>query len=131
MTGEVMQRTGRVDYRMARRALLADVRTGLTTIDDVRDAHPELLRAAKWIGLRRDDACPLCDEPELVEVIYVFPRHGRTARRGQAVTRESLAAKVAKLGDLRVYTVEVCRACHWHHLVTKYELHPATRAVGS
>lgn len=126
-----MQRSGRVDYRMARRAVLRDVRTGLTAAGDVRDAHPELLRAAKWIGDLQDEGCPLCDEHDLVQVLYAFPRHGRTARRGQAVTRESLPAKVAKLGDLRVYTVEVCRSCHWHHLVNKFELHPATRAVGS
>ncbi len=45
-----MQRHGKVDYRMARRALLREVRQGLRAVADVRDAHPELLRAAKWIG---------------------------------------------------------------------------------
>lgn len=125
-----MQRSGKVDYRMARRAVLADVRTGLTPIDSVRDAHPELLRAAKWIG-EPQGACPLCDQDELVHVHYAFPRFGKTARRGQAVTREALPAKVAKLGDLRVYTVEVCRGCHWNHLVHKVSLHPGARAVGT
>ena len=126
-----MQRHGKVDYRMARRALLREVRQGTRSVTDVRDAHPELLRAAKWIGELQQAPCPLCEEPDLVQVVYVFPRHGKTARRGQAVTRESLAAKVAKLGDLKVYTVEVCRRCHWHHLVDKYELAHPGRAVGS
>lgn len=126
-----MQRHSKVDYRMARRAVLRDVREGLTALSDVRDAHPELLRAAKWIGEEQADPCPLCHEHDLVQVLYVFPRHGRTARRGQAVAREALPAKVAKLGDLRVYTVEVCRACHWHHLVDKFELAHPGRAVGS
>jgi hypothetical protein len=126
-----MQRSGRVDYRMARRAVLRDVRSGMTSATDVRDAHPELLRAARWIGEAQDAGCPLCAEHDLVHVHYAFPRYGETARRGQAVTAGELPAKVAKLGDLRVYTVEVCRACHWHHLVTKFELHPGARAVGS
>lgn len=126
-----MQRHGKVDYRMARRAVLREVREGLKAITDVCDAHPELLRAAKWIGELQPAPCPLCEEQDLVQVVYAFPRHGKTARHGQAVTRESLPAKVAKLGDLKVYTVEVCRQCHWHHLVDKYELAHPGRAVGS
>ncbi|MBY5164488.1 DUF5318 family protein [Salsipaludibacter albus] len=122
-------RTGRVDYRMARRATLRDVRSGLRTRADVCDAHPELLRAAKWIGEPVGD-CPLCDTDALVHVTYVFPRYGKTARRGQAVTRESLPDRVRKLGDLAVYTVEACRSCGWHHLVEKYDLLPPKRAVG-
>lgn len=126
-----MRRHGKVDYRMARRAVLRDVREGLTGLSDVQDAHPELLRAAKWIGELQSVDCPLCRHHGLVHVLYVFPHHGRTARRGQAVTREALPAKVTKLGDLKVYTVEVCRSCHWHHLVEKYELAHSGRAVGS
>lgn len=122
-------RTGRVDYRMARRAVLRDVRSGLRSRSDVCDAHPELLRAAKWIGEPAGD-CPLCEQDGLVHVTYVFPRHGKTARRGQAVTRDSLPGRVRKLGDLAVYTVEACRACGWHHLVEKYDLVPPRRAVG-
>lgn len=124
-------RTGRVDYRMARRAALREVRTGLRSRDDACDAHPELLRAAKWIGVAKTAPCPLCEADELVNVTYIFPRYGKTAHRGQAVTVGSLAAMVARLGDLQVYTVEACRACGWHFLMEKYTLLPPSRAVGS
>lgn len=121
-------RMARVDYRMARRATLREVRSGLRSRADVCDPHPELLRAAKWIGEPVGD-CPLCDVDQLVHVIYVFPRYGKTARRGQAVTRASLPAMVRKLGDLAVYTVEACRSCGWNHLVEKYDLLPPRRAA--
>ena len=124
-------RTGRVDYRMARRATLRDVRSGLRSPADVCDAHPELLRAAKWIGEPQASDCPLCDDDALVHVTYVFPRYGKTARRGQAIPRDALRATVRKLGDLTVYTVEACRDCGWHHLVEKYEQVPPSRAVVS
>ena len=39
-----------VDYALARRAVLRDLRTGKRDRLDVCDAHPELLRAARNIG---------------------------------------------------------------------------------
>ncbi len=122
-------RRGRVDYRMARRATVRDVRHGLTPRDDVCDAHPELVRAATHIGAVRDDACPMCGDEVLRHVTYVFPSYGPKARSGQAVPRDSLLAMVRRHGDLAVYTVEVCLACAWHHLVEKFDLVPGSRAV--
>ncbi|MGH3419752.1 MAG: DUF5318 family protein, partial [Streptosporangiaceae bacterium] len=49
-----------VDYGLARRATLASVRSGRTTIADVCDAHPYLLRAAKFHGEPTEDRCPIC-----------------------------------------------------------------------
>jgi hypothetical protein len=51
-----------VDYGLARRATLASVRSGRTTIADVCDAHPYLLRAANVP--RRAHRGPLPDLPE-------------------------------------------------------------------
>ena len=39
-----------VDYGLARRATLADLFSGGLTVDDACDAHPYLLRAAKYHG---------------------------------------------------------------------------------
>ena len=43
------------DYALARRAVLRDFRRGTLTRLDVCDAHPELLRAAQFIGTDIDD----------------------------------------------------------------------------
>ena len=61
-----------VDYTLAKRALLAQVRSGLTSWADVCDAHPELMRAAKHVGenCRRD--CPVCSSAKLKLLAYVF-----------------------------------------------------------
>jgi hypothetical protein len=115
-------RKGRIDYRMQRRAVLRDVKSGLRSADDARDAHPDLVRAGIHIGTPVRDACPLCDEHELRHVSYVFDRKDPRNRSGRAVPREALARQAERHGDLTVYTVEVCTACHWHHLVESFLL---------
>ena len=61
-----------VDYGLARRATLASVRSGRTTIADVCDAHPYLLRAAKFHGEPTEDRCPICRKAKLTHVTYVY-----------------------------------------------------------
>ena len=46
-----------IDYALARRAVLRDLRRGTLTRLDVCDAHPELVRAARSIGHRLDARC--------------------------------------------------------------------------
>lgn len=123
-------RQGRIDYRMQRRAALRDVRAGLRSSDDARDAHPDLVRAGVHIGSPSRDACPLCDEDQLRLVTYVFDRKDARNRGGRAVPRDSLARQLERYGDLTVYTVEVCVACHWHHLLESYLLVHRDTAVG-
>lgn len=115
-------RKARIDYRMQRRAVLADVRSGLRSVDDVCDAHPDLVRAAIHIGTPTSEPCPLCEAPQLTQVSYVFERKGSRSPGGRAVPRDALARQVERYGELSVYTVEVCRACHWHHLVESFLL---------
>lgn len=116
-------RVGRIDYRMQRRATLRDVREGLRAADDVRDAHPDLLRAGVHIGTAVAEACPLCERSgQLRHVSYVFAQRDPRNRSGRAVPRDALARHVERYGDLTVYTVEVCTACRWHHLVESYQL---------
>ena len=115
-------RKGRIDYRMQRRSVLRDVVAGLRSPEDVCDAHPDLLRAGTHIGSPVGDACPVCDESELRQVHYVFDGRTPKSQGGRAVRREHLASQQERYGDLTVYTVEVCLACHWHHLVESYLL---------
>ena len=60
-----------VDYGLARRATLASVFAGHTTVADVCDAHPYLLRAAKFHGEATETGCPICRKAKLTHVTYV------------------------------------------------------------
>lgn len=110
---------GRIDYRMARRALLHDVRNGLRSTRDVCDAHPDLLRAGRNVGEPIDDECPICERTDLRLVTYVFNDHvGKES--GRVVARSGLGPMVQRYGALNVYVVEVCTECAWHHLRESY-----------
>ncbi len=112
-------RQDRIDYRMQRRAVLRSIADGARSVDDVCDAHPELLRAAAHLGRPADEACPLC-AASLVYVTYLFDRDRARNPGGRAVDPDSVQARVERSGDARVYVVEVCRSCRWHHLVASY-----------
>ncbi len=113
---------GRIDYRMQRRALLRDVVSGQRERGGVCDAHPDLLRAGTHLGRPATEPCPLCGADQLRQVTYIFERKGRRSPGGRAVPHESLPRQVERYGDLDVYTVEVCLACAWHHLLESYAL---------
>jgi Family of unknown function (DUF5318) len=110
-----------VDYALQRRALLADVHAGRVAVEEVCDAGPYLLRAARFHGDPTDQACPVCRKERLTLVSWVFGdalRHAAgTARRPDELER--LAALHA---DFSVHVVEVCRTCRWNHLVLSYVL---------
>lgn len=105
-----------VDHRFARRHLINEFRRGRLRMDQVCDAHPELIRAASNFGAPTQVRCPICDEQDLVLVTYVFgprlPSFGRvvsTAAQMTALSRSS--------DDLTAYVVEACTGCRWHHLL--------------
>ena len=52
-----------VDHRLARRHLINEYRRGRLRQDQVCDAHPELIRAARNVGTPASMACPICGEP--------------------------------------------------------------------
>lgn len=110
------QRRGIVDHRLARRMLINQVRIGRLGREEVCDAHPELLRAARNVGTETTSMCPICDDEPLRIVTYVFgarlPAHGRcvsTAAEMRALSKRS--------DELTAYVVEACIACRWHHLL--------------
>ena len=110
-----------VDYALARRAALASVRSGHTTVADACDAQPYLLRAAKYHGEPTEEPCPICRKANVTHVTYVYGDElgqyaGRVKRTGE------LTEMAAEYGEFRVYVVEVCQSCAWHHLSTSYVL---------
>ena len=65
-------REARVEYRLMRNAVVRDVQKGRLGREDVCDAHPELLRAARNVGKPLGERCPICEDADTVEVTYVF-----------------------------------------------------------
>lgn len=110
-----------IDYSLARRATLVSLFRGQATSTDVCDAHPYLLRAAKFHGEPTDVQCPVCRREQLTHVTYTYgDALGQYSGRIKA-TRE-LAQMEAEVHEFTVYVVEVCQNCAWNHLVESYVL---------
>jgi len=109
----------RVEYRLARNALVRDVRRGRVDRVDVCDAHPELLRAARNVGRSTGEDCPICESVGTVEVTFVFgsrlPPGGRCAASATELNRLRRRPE-----PVTCYAVEVCPECAWHHLTRRY-----------
>jgi hypothetical protein len=110
------------DYALARRAVLRDLRSGRLTRLDVCDAHPELVRAARYVGARAPHPCPVCASSGLSLVSYVYG-DGLRAANGRCITQPGELEKLGAAHDeFTCYLVEVCPDCGWNHL-TRRELH--------
>lgn len=110
------------DYSLARRAVLRDLRAGRVSRNDVCDAHPELLRAARNIGERVGKNCPVCRSKDLFYVSYVYGDRLRSAN-GRALSQPGELDELArKHAEFDCYVVEVCTKCRWNHLGRR-ELH--------
>ncbi len=113
-----------VDYALARRALLHELRTAgpfSAQRAEACDADPYLLRAARHHGEATERPCPVCAIPGLVHVTYVFGDE-LGYRSGRVVASEALPQMAHEHGQFRVYVVEVCAACGWNHLHLSYAL---------
>lgn len=114
--GRPGQTPGSVDYRFARRQLLHRFRAGELTTADVCDAQAELIRVGTHCSQRATVPCPVCGRSELRIVRFVFgpkmPRSGRAV-----ASRAELRRLAERSSGLRCYTVEVCLACRWNHLL--------------
>lgn len=110
------------DYELARRAVLRDLKAGRVSRNDVCDAHPELLRAARNVGEPAGKGCPVCRSKQLFFVSYVYGDRLRSAN-GRALSQPGeLAELAAKYNEFDCYVVEVCTKCRWNHLGRR-ELH--------
>jgi hypothetical protein len=114
-----------VDYTLAKRSTLRRLANGLVSQVDVCDAHPELLRAAKYLGEEASEDCPVCAKAELRLVYYSFPIGKKLRRYGPG----GRAHKAADLPELRAapptltcYEVEVCMDCQWNFLRRGFDL---------
>ena len=123
-TGDRGSDQGHVDYRLSRASTINAYRNGELSLSEVRDAHPELVRAAREVGTPVEGTCPICDQDrQLVHVTYVFgprlPKHGRCIS-----LRGELSRLARRPGHHVAYVVEVCRNCSWNHLVRRSTLGP-------
>ena len=106
---------GVVDYTLAKRALLRNFRQGLLSRLEICDAHPELLRAARYLGADAPGPCPVCRKHELRLLAYVYA-DGLRRNNGRAFeVREGLEIAARQRGGA-CYVVEVCTDCCWNHL---------------
>jgi hypothetical protein len=110
---------GRVEYRLARNAVVREFRRGRLSRLDVCDAHPELIRAARNVGTPTPEDCPICGEVPVVHVTYVFGPRLPPQGRCPATTTE-LARLCRRPDELVCYVVEVCPECRWNHLARMY-----------
>jgi hypothetical protein len=111
-----------VDYGLARRAALHDLRAGRSSQLDVCDAHPYLLRAAKFHGETTERDCPVCAKEQLVEVTYTYGDCFKEATNGRVRQRGELPELAHEFAEFTVYVVEVCQSCAWNHLTLSYVL---------
>jgi len=102
--------SGGVDYRLAREATVTAFRDGELTREQVCDAQSELQRNAEFCGTPAGRDCPICEQPTLVEVTYVFgprlPKHGRCVTSDKEMARLAARRSVSQ-----GYVVEVCLSC--------------------
>ena len=108
-----------VDYRLARRSLLLGLQTGFISRFDVCDAHPEAMRAARFIGEPADRPCPICGSDDLRLLFYAY---GKELKRdsGRVRRREDLEELTRTVAEFCCYVVEVCTDCSWNHLLRSY-----------
>jgi hypothetical protein len=125
---------GAVEYKLARNAVVKEFQKGRLSKLDVCDAHPELIRAARNIGTRLEETCPICDDELLVNVTYVFGPRLPPSGRCPASEKE-LRQLCTRQGEVTCFVVEVCPECRWNHLTRSYpgsaRTKPRSRALKS
>ena len=110
---------GRVEYLLARNAVVRDFHKGRLSRLDVCDAHPELLRAARNLGRSTGEPCPICERVDLVDVTFAFG--ARLPAGGRCVSTQAELDRFWKRKDpVACFVVEVCIECSWNHLNRMY-----------
>lgn len=105
-----------IDYRMLRRSYIDRVRSGDVSIREACDAERDLVRAGRHYGTTSKSPCPMCSGASLRNVTYLFGP--RLPKSGRCMTStDELRAYDQRPERYTSYTVEVCIACEWHHLL--------------
>ena len=121
MLGTLWSRRDAIDYSLKRRATLIALFKGTTSGLDACDADPYLKSAAKYHGERVERLCPVCRKAEMVELRYTFgDQLGQYS--GRIKTSAEIEEMQSQYGEFRVYIVEVCIGCGWHHLIYSFKL---------
>lgn len=110
---------GLVDYGLRRRLLLAEVSAGSVDVDEVCDADPYLLRAARYHGVMTAVTCPMCRKEPLTHVYWVFGSSVGAAANS-ARTPDELEELAERYTEFTVHQVEVCRTCSWNFLIASF-----------
>ena len=118
------QPMGVVDYTLAKRALLRNFRSGLLSRLEICDAHPELLRAAKYLGAEAKTPCPVCRADQLRLLAYVYA-DGLKQNNGRAFAVQDALELAAAQRSGAAYVVEVCMGCSWNHLAEAFVVRSA------
>ncbi len=109
-------RLGVVDYTLAKRALLRQARRGLMSLNELCDAHPELLRAARHMGEPVSRPCPVCAQEEGLRLLAYVYADELKRDNGRVWALEKALALAARCKGGTCYVVEVCTGCSWNHL---------------
>lgn len=110
-----------LDYVLARRAVLEEIKRNALKAESLCDADPYLLRAAKHHGEVTQRQCPVCRREQLVHVTYVYG-DDLGYLSGRVKSSQDLLAMATEFGHFLVYVVEVCQRCEWNHLYVSYAL---------
>ena len=114
-----------LDYALSRRHILESIKSDAFLREQVCDADPYLLRAAKHHGEATERVCPICSRGTLVHVTYTYGDDlGYLA--GRVRSSHELPEMAHEYGHFRVYVVEVCGECGWNHLHLSYVLGDGT-----
>lgn len=96
---------------------MRDFRSGALTKLDVCDAHPELMRAARNLGEKSEEDCPVCSAPDLRRVRYVYGDTLKAANGRCVAGAKELARLKSSVDEFACYVVEVCVECGWNYLI--------------
>ncbi|GAB19700.1 hypothetical protein GOEFS_093_00290 [Gordonia effusa NBRC 100432] len=119
--GQASARREVIDYALTRKSVLSDVYAGRIAVGEVCDANPYLLRAAKFHGAASEITCPICRKEKVTLVSWIFgDKLGQAS--GSARSADELDRMAAVHEEFSVHVVEVCRTCHWNHLVQSFVL---------
>jgi hypothetical protein len=108
-----------IEYRVQRNALVRQVHEGQKMVEDLCDAHFNLIRAAKGVGRLMGELCPVCSKEELRQVVYVFG--DKLSASGVCpISKADLRRLERRELPVTCYAVEVCVGCKFNHLLRKW-----------
>jgi hypothetical protein len=120
---------GVIDYTLAKRALIRNARIGVLSRSELCDAHPELMRAARYVGEPTNADCPVCRREKLVLLAYVYG-DGLKHDNGRVWSIATGLRMAAAHPGSCCYVVEVCTGCSWNHLREAFTARIKTAAAG-